>query len=448
MADAGIVAIDDYHRLSDPLRQAIADRMKILADEESEGTKLIILGINNAGDSLIRFARDLVGRISIVRIGTTTDEKIRTLVSEGSSVLNCDLPIEEIVRHSRGSFQIAQLLAHKSCILSGVTDAQSQRQQFTANFEAVVNAVMNDLAPKFAETAMRFAAGPSFNPEGRAPYLHLLRWLSESKERTVTLNDQLFRRHPSLQASISSVVSGGHLLNHINGSRDFVELIHYDPRNRFLSIEDPQFQFYLSHLNWSRFAMRVGFLNLEFEDRYDFALSFARDRREQAAYLSNRLKDRDLHVFFDSDEQDRILAADIEDYLRRIYRSEATFVVCFLSPEYPDRVWTRFESEQFNARFGTESVIPVLSEASNKPVFDRTSKVGSFPIVESQPIEPQLDDLADLLSKKIASMRSRPKLRPGEFYCVRCSLVLPEREMAPNRVNTCLDCADHGKVTA
>src|SRR5258705_1622346 len=51
MDDVGMVAIDDYHLLPDDLRHAMADRMKILADEESRGTKLIVLGINNAGSS-------------------------------------------------------------------------------------------------------------------------------------------------------------------------------------------------------------------------------------------------------------------------------------------------------------------------------------------------------------------------------------------------------------
>ncbi|HME77917.1 MAG TPA: TIR domain-containing protein [Mycobacterium sp.] len=448
MDDAGLVAIDDYNRLPDDLRQAIADRMKILADQESRGTKLIVLGINNAGSSLITFARDLVSRISIVRMGTSTDEKVRKLVTEGSAALNCDLPVEEIVRHSQGSFQMAQVLAHKCCVLSQVTEAQATRKPFTGNFEAVLDAVMNDLALRYAEIAMKFAAGPSFNREGRAPYLHLLKWIAESKERTITLNDQLLNKYPTLRASIATVVSGGHLVDHINSSPDFAELIHFDPRSRFLSIEEPQFHFYLRHLNWSRFAMRVGFVSLDVQDRYDFALSFAADKRDQARYLSNKLKARDLHVFFDMDEQDRILATNIEDYLRPIYKSEATFVVCFLSSDYPKSVWTMFESKQFNARFGRDSVIPVYFDVANKPVIDGANKVGSCRIVESQPIEPQLDDLAEDLCKKIAEMRARPRARAGEFYCVRCSIMYPEKLLAPDRANTCMDCAERERVDA
>jgi hypothetical protein len=411
-----------------------------LADEESSGTKLIVLGINNAGRSLINFAHDLVSRVSIIRMGTTSDDKVRTLVAEGAAVLNCDLPITEIVRHSGGSFQVAQMLAQRCCIASGITEAQIERRPFNADFEKILNSVMDNLALRYADVAMDFAAGPSLNREGRAPYLHLLKWLSESREGSITLNDQLLNRHPNLQSSITTTVSGGHLLNHVNSKNDFSSLIHFDSRNRFLSIENPQFHFYLKHLDWSRFAMRVGFVNIEVEHKYDFALSFARDRRRHAAYLSNNLKLRELSVFFDSDEQDRILATDVEEYLARIYKSDATFVVCFISPEYPERVWTRFESKQFQARFGTESVIPITGGGDmDMSMFDTPSQVGYFPLIENQPLEPQLDDLTDLLSKKITAMRARPKTKPGEFYCIRCWRILPEKVMAPHKVNICLE---------
>jgi hypothetical protein len=37
---AGIVIIDDFHRLPDAMKGALADYLKILADEGKEGTKL------------------------------------------------------------------------------------------------------------------------------------------------------------------------------------------------------------------------------------------------------------------------------------------------------------------------------------------------------------------------------------------------------------------------
>ena len=44
MDSVGTVVIDDFHRLSDDLKRNIADRLKILADEEATDSKIIILG--------------------------------------------------------------------------------------------------------------------------------------------------------------------------------------------------------------------------------------------------------------------------------------------------------------------------------------------------------------------------------------------------------------------
>lgn len=67
MGDVGIVIVDDFHRLDDDIRREVADYLKTLADEEEHDSKLVVVGINRAGESLIRFARDLVNRIDTIR---------------------------------------------------------------------------------------------------------------------------------------------------------------------------------------------------------------------------------------------------------------------------------------------------------------------------------------------------------------------------------------------
>jgi hypothetical protein len=59
MKAIGTVLVDDFHRLDDSVKHAVADYLKTLADEETEGSKLVVVGINKAGDSLVRFAADL-----------------------------------------------------------------------------------------------------------------------------------------------------------------------------------------------------------------------------------------------------------------------------------------------------------------------------------------------------------------------------------------------------
>jgi hypothetical protein len=173
-----------------------------------------------------------------------------------------------------------------------------------------------------------------------------------------------------------------------------------------LGVEDPKFLYFLRNLIWSKFARQVGFLTADFKGRYDFALSFAGADRDIAEALNNRLSDAQIAIFYDKDEQHRILAANIEDYLAPIYRSEAQFVVALLGSEYPKRIWTKFESEQFKQRFGEESVIPIWFADTPVGMFDETSRVGGFTIDRAKVLASQIEDLSQLLIRKLAESRS------------------------------------------
>src|SRR5262249_51021343 len=140
----------------------------------------------------------------------------------------------------------------------------------------------------------------------------------------------------SLRGSIAQVVDKGFLSALIDGDEDLRNLLHFEAK--VLTIEDPQFVFFLKNIAWANFAREIGFTGVSFDKRYDFALSFAGVDRDIAEALFNRLSEEDIIVFYDKHEQHRILAEDLEEYLRPIYQSEADFVVCLLGPDYPKKI--------------------------------------------------------------------------------------------------------------
>src|SRR5438046_1677177 len=79
----GVVLVDDFHRLELPVQESIADYLKTLADEERDTTKLIIIGINRCGESLVAFARDLNNRIDTLKFETNPDERVNELITKG-----------------------------------------------------------------------------------------------------------------------------------------------------------------------------------------------------------------------------------------------------------------------------------------------------------------------------------------------------------------------------
>ena len=60
--------------------------MKVLADEERQDVKLVVVGINRAGDALIRFAPDLNTRIETIQFESNPEDKVRELITLGENV--------------------------------------------------------------------------------------------------------------------------------------------------------------------------------------------------------------------------------------------------------------------------------------------------------------------------------------------------------------------------
>ncbi len=374
----GTFVIDDFHRLDSRIKKQITDYVKVLADEENQDVKVVLIGINRAGQSLVEYAPDLLHRVESVRFGRTSIEKLRELVKLGEQALNCRIDVgDDLATEADGSFAMAQVLAHEACLQGDVliTHPYTTPKEVTASLPAVREAVLEELGGRFFHVAREFCTGNKLRKEGRAPYLHLLKWLSQTADGALDTREAL-ASNPKLKGSVSQVIEKRHLTTLIDSNDSISELLFFDEESGLLITEDPKFHFYTRHLIWSKFARQVGFFFLEFDGKYDFALSFAGANRQLAEALTSELESREMGVFYDRNEQHRILANDVEEYLAPIYRSDAKFVVALISSDYPNRIWTKFESQQFKDRFGDSCVIPIVYKDCNIGVFDTTGKVG------------------------------------------------------------------------
>lgn len=397
----GVVIVDDFHKLSVSTRSALADYMKILADEESKKTKIIVIGINMAGHNLITFAHDLVNRIDVIPFESNPDEKVAELIALGSEALNVDLNVaSEIVRAAHGSFYLAQMLCRETCKRAGILERCATRATTGVSFEAVKANVWDRLAQVFRERCKQFCRGTKMKRAGRAPYLQILRWLAEGTGWTLRLRDAM-RAHPEMRGSVGQVVDKNYLRDLVANDSDISAVLHYDESAEQLTVEDPQFIFFIRNIPWRSFTQEVGFTEVEFAHRYDFALSFAGEDREIAEAIFRHLQDAEVEVFYDLNEQHRILAADVEEYLRPIYQSEARYVIVLLSASYPRKIWTKFESDAFRDRLGVKSVIPVWFSDVPPGMFDETRRIGGTTYDRGRPMEEQVKGLVNLLLRKL-----------------------------------------------
>ena len=405
MLPLGIVVIDDFHRLDDQSKRNLADLMKTLADEGAANSKIVVIGIPNAGQSLISFGKDLANRLEVIPFESNPENKIGELISKGEHALNIDMNIsDEIIAASQGSFYIAQMLCYHTCIRANTLEWRPEKFITAVSFETVKNTVMEILKRSFHDTLVAFCRGSKLKREGRAPYLHLLYWLSESNNWSINAISEAFR-HPSQRGSVSQVVTKGFLIALIKSSEDIQRVLHFDQMSHTLVAQDPQFVFYIRNISWPALAEEVGFVSMEFPSRYDFALSFAGEDRSIAEALFEALQDEEFEVFYDRNEQHRILAEDVEEYLAPIYASDAQLVVCILGPTYPKKVWTKFESSQFKQRLKTGTVVPIVLDSSTLGVFDVAADVGHASWNTKADFQSEVSRVAKLLSAKCGEMR-------------------------------------------
>jgi len=143
--------------------------------------------------------------------------------------------------------------------------------------------------------------------------------------------------HPEHRGSVGQIVDKEYLSRFLLTHDDLQEIVHFDDYTKVLAIEDPKFIYYLKNLLWSKFVREAGFINMEFKLKYDFAMSFAGEVRPIVERVKDILRESEVEVFYDLDEQHRIITMDVEDYLSPIYRTEARYVVVFLSEHYPKK---------------------------------------------------------------------------------------------------------------
>lgn len=406
LGDIGIVIIDDFHRLDDSIKSKITDFMKLLADRGDDKSKLILIGINKAGDRLVQYGSDVGLRIDVFKLEQNPPELVSRLIELGEEALNVKIhDKEKICDVCHGSFQIAQLLCNQICIESDVIETAKSTTDVTKTVDDVLDDVLISLRRIFNHACVEFAQGSKLRREGRAPYLHILKWLVDSHDWSVDLR-RAIKDNPAHRGSVGQVVSKGYLDTLMRDKSAVLdEFFHYQPETSVFTVEDPKLVFYLRSINWKSFVKEVGFSTSEFPGKYDVALSFAGADRQFAKTLFDLLSDREVSVFYDENEQHRILAEKVEAYLNPIYRSEAAYVVPLLSPEYPKRIWTKFESEQFKNRFGDRAVIPLRFYTAQDGYFSDASDYGGLGFDPNGDCPAQLEMIAETICKRLQEDR-------------------------------------------
>src|SRR5262249_45005147 len=138
-------------------------------------------------------------------------DRVRELIRKGEQALNIKVArLDDLASDAAGSFHIAQILCHELCLDAGVTECQQQLARIETSVEKVKDRVLNELSRTFRARATAFARGKRFRREGRAPYLHLLRYLITSNDWTCQVDD-VIASNSKIRGSLGQVIDKGYL---------------------------------------------------------------------------------------------------------------------------------------------------------------------------------------------------------------------------------------------
>lgn len=244
----GIVVIDDFHRLSEELQNKVANYLKYLADFGDQNKKLIIVGIPNTGETLIKISFDLANRITIFKLLQAKENELFNLITKGEKALNIEFgPSQKgnIINESHGSLYIVQLLCSYILISNDIEETQKSTIQIKSRLIDVSNRILQDLAPKFEETIRLFA---SIGDRNDRTCIEILKEIALSEDGVLNLN-YLKAKRPELKIGIKNIIEKELLKEFCAEMPESRRHLLFDHRIPAIIIDDPQLRFYLNSIS-------------------------------------------------------------------------------------------------------------------------------------------------------------------------------------------------------
>ncbi|QHP70998.1 TIR domain-containing protein [Bradyrhizobium sp. LCT2] len=357
---AGRFVVDDFHRLSQQLQEQIADVAKLAAEVRDQGDvpKLIIIGINQVGASLIQLVPDIAKRVGIHRILPGRRQEIAELIKSGCERLNIRIMnADAIFDETQGDYWLTQQICQSICSAANVTQTVEERTDVTYDIGDIRRRVVERLRAAYYPAVKDFCRGRRFRPSND-PYFKLLREVGQQESSIVDLNE-MANAHPEVRGSINNIKE--RRLEILIESKPNVALhFYYNADTKSFAIEDPALFYFIKHLDWNQLRQDCGFREHGEDFEFDVALSFAGENRALAAYIAAALLSLDVTVFFDALFEANYLGRAWSAQFTEVFGRKSRFVVCILDIRHSEKIWPTFEREVFAPRIANASVIPIF----------------------------------------------------------------------------------------
>jgi hypothetical protein len=356
----GLFIIDDFHRLAEQEQTRLAEIAKVAAEEASSQPlpKLVLIGINQLGSSLIQFGPDIAKRCGIHRILPGDEARTLALVEQGCETLNIQFSAPQLIfEESRGDYWLTQLLAQMACSSADVFEEQADTRMINLDRDSLRQAIVEKLQAAYHPAVKEFCRGRRFRPSND-PYFKLLRVVAENGSSNADLT-MLANQRDDVRQSINNV-KDRRLTILLDSKPLAARYFFYNAETKQFSIDDPAAFYYVRHLDWDALRAECGFKEASGREyEFDVALSFAGENRELARYVADQLESLDVRVFYDKSFEINFLGGVWSAQFERIFQRDSRYVVCLLDSHHREKIWPTFERECFAPRVPDAEVLPI-----------------------------------------------------------------------------------------
>lgn len=366
----GVFIIDDFHRLPPHLQSKISDIAKQSAEEDNPVIfpKLILIGINQVGTSLIHFSPDIAKRCGIHKIRPASLEQTKLLIKKGCDALNIQIDDhDQFYTESGGDYWLIQTLCKAACTLSNIIETQESTLKITPNLIDIRKSIVDRLEAAYYESIKEFCRGRRFRPSNDV-YFRLLQFIATKSNSSSVDLIELANANKEIAGSINNIKTS-RLAILLKEKHKAGQYFYYEKESSRFSIEDPAVFYYIKNLDWIKARRDCGFREKESMENIDFdlAISFAGENRELARYIVRRLSDLDVHTYFDEDYESNYLGKRLTDEFRAAFHSNSRFVICLLDNSHLKKIWPTFERDVFLPRVEKQEVIPIYLDDTRFP---------------------------------------------------------------------------------
>ncbi|WP_256788596.1 TIR domain-containing protein [Frankia sp. AvcI1] len=250
----GIVAIDDYHRLSANEQGRVVDYLKHLADSGDRTRKLVVVGIPDTARSLVKVSFDVANRIRAFRPGRATDDQINELIDKGERALNISFDDRSaIVRAAAGSLITAQALCWHLLGLARIEETVPEHITIRTDVREARIQVAEELELKYQDAVESFVA---LDGLAETVCIDLLLGLARSPDGILGLDE-----HAGTQISAARKVDkvfAKRVGAAMSQNETITRILYHDAVRRRLIADDPQFMFYIRQLDRKQLLRDAG----------------------------------------------------------------------------------------------------------------------------------------------------------------------------------------------